>query len=280
MSEQAIVVRKLTPAIGAEVSGVDLRGPLSEIEFRAISSALLENLVIFFRGQLLSPAEHKVFGRRFGKLHIHPAPLGILDGDPEVIIVEAHENTHRIAGETWHSDVSCDAEPPMGSILHLTEVPPIGGDTLFANMYAAYEALSPSMRGFLSGLTAIHDGARNYEGRATASERRPEYPRAEHPVVRTHPVTGRQVLFVNRMFTTRIVQLKRNESDALLELLYRHLENPEFQCRFRWQPNSVAFWDNRCVQHQALWDYYPHRRYGHRVTIAGDAPFYRDDRPR
>jgi taurine dioxygenase len=129
------------------------------------------------------------------------------------------------------------------------------------------------MQRFLSELTAIHDGARNYEGRATAPERRPEYPRAEHPVVRTHPVTGRQALFVNRMFTTRIVQLKRIESDTLLEMLYRHIENLEFQCRFRWQPNSVAFWDNRCVQHQALWDYYPHRRYGHRVTIAGDAPF-------
>ena len=275
MSEQAIIVRKLTPPIGAEVTGIDLRGPLSEIEFEAINSALLDNLVIFFRDQMLTPAEHKAFGCRFGKLHIHPAPLGILDGDPEVIIVEANENSRRIAGETWHSDVSCDGAPPMASILHLKEVPPVGGDTLFASMYAAYEGLSPSMQRFLGGLTAIHDGARNYEGRATAPERTAEYPRAEHPVVRTHPVTRRQALFVNRMFTTRIVQLERLESDALLELLYRHIENPEFQCRFRWQPDSVAFWDNRCVQHQALWDYYPHRRYGHRVTIAGDAPFYR-----
>jgi taurine dioxygenase len=144
---------------------------------------------------------------------------------------------------------------------------------LFANLYAAYEALSVSMQRFLSGLTAIHDGRRNYDGRRTA--RSTEYPRAEHPVVRTHPITGRNALFVNRMFTTRVVQLKEGESDALLEMLYRHIERPEFQCRFRWQPNSVAFWDNRCAQHQALWDYFPHRRYGHRVTIAGDRPFYR-----
>jgi taurine dioxygenase len=163
----------------------------------------------------------------------------------------------------------------MASILHLKEVPPVGGDTLFANMYAAYETLSAAMQRFLSGLTAIHDGRRNYAGRDTAPSREPDYPRAEHPVVRTHPVTGRQALFVNRMFTTRIVRLEPVESDALLDLLYHQIERPEIQCRFRWRPNSIAFWDNRCVQHQALWDYFPSRRYGHRVTIAGDRPFHR-----
>ncbi|HJU28518.1 MAG TPA: TauD/TfdA family dioxygenase [Candidatus Binataceae bacterium] len=276
MSDQ-IRVRKLNPAIGAEVTGVDLTHPLSAFQIESVRKALLENLVLFFRDQNLSPAQHKIFARRFGDLHIHPAPLGILDGDPEIIIVEADANSRRIAGEVWHSDVSCDSNPPMASILHLKEVPPVGGDTIFASMYAAYEALSDSMRRFLSGLTAMHDGRRNYDGRATAPSRAAEYPRAEHPVVRTHPITGRNALFVNRMFTTHIVQLKDNESAAVLELLYRHVERPEFQCRFRWEPNSIAFWDNRCVQHQALWDYFPARRYGHRVTIAGDRPFFRPD---
>ena len=163
----------------------------------------------------------------------------------------------------------------MGSILHLKEAPAIGGDTLFASMYAAHDALSAAMRKFLAGLTAIHDGARNYQGRQAAAERGPEFPRAEHPVVRTHPETGRSALFVNRMFTTRIVQLSRRESDDVLQMLFRHIANPEFQCRFQWRANSVAFWDNRCAQHQAVWDYFPNRRYGYRVTIAGDRPFYR-----
>jgi taurine dioxygenase len=275
MNFKTISVTRLAPAIGAEVDGVDLSGPLTPEEFAEIRAALLENLVIFFREQNLTPEQHKAFGLRFGKLHIHPAPLGVLQGHPEIVVVKADENSKRIAGESWHSDVSCDAEPPMGSILYVTEVPPLGGDTLFASVYAAYEGLSDSMRRFLSGLTAIHDGSRNYDGRQAAPERGAEFPRAEHPVIRTHPETGRPALFVNRMFTTRITQLGDRESDAVLEMLYRHIESPEFQCRFHWQPRSVAFWDNRCAQHLALWDYYPHRRYGHRVTVAGDRPFYR-----
>lgn len=275
MTSESFSVRKLTPTIGAEIEGIDLSRALTDKDLERIREALIDNLVIFFRDQDLTPAQHKALGRRFGDLHIHPAPLGILDGDAEIILVETDENSRRIAGEVWHSDVSCDVNPPMASILHLKEVPPVGGDTLFANMYAAYEDLSISMRNFLAGLTAIHDGRRNYDGRQTAPSREAEYPRAEHPVVRTHPSTGRNALFVNRMFTTRIVQLKEAESIALLEILYRHMERPEFQCRFRWQPNSVAFWDNRCAQHMALWDYFPNRRYGHRVTIAGDRPFYR-----
>jgi taurine dioxygenase len=275
MSSPAISFHPLAPSVGAEVTGIDLTRPLSDSEFHTIRDGLLEHLVIFFRDQNLSPAQHKALGHRFGNLHVHPAPIGILDGDPEIIIVHADRDTRRIAGEVWHSDVSCDVEPPMASILHLKEVPPLGGDTLFANMYAAFESLSTSMQRFLSGLTAIHDGRRNYDGRRTALSRDIEYPRAEHPVVRTHPVTRRNALFVNRMFTNNIVQLKPRESEIVLDMLYRHIESPEFQCRFRWQPNSVAFWDNRSVQHLALWDYFPNRRYGHRVTIAGDRPFYR-----
>jgi taurine dioxygenase len=271
-----ISFQPLTSSIGAEVIGVDLAHPLTDRDFETVRNGLLKYLVLFFRDQNLTPSEHKAFGRRFGDLHIHPAPLGILNGDPEIIIVQTDENSRRIAGEVWHSDVSCDLAPPMASILHLKEVPPVGGDTLFANVYAAYEALSPSMRRFVSGLTAIHDGQGNYAGRQTSPSRGSDYPRAEHPVVRTHPVTGRDALFVNRMFTSRIVQLEPFESEALLGLLYRQIERPEIQCRFRWKPNSVALWDNRCAQHQALWDYFPKRRYGHRVTIAGDRPFHRD----
>jgi taurine dioxygenase len=195
---------------------------------------------------------------------------------PEILVIKADEKSKHVAGEEWHSDVSCDQEPPMGSILYLTEVPPEGGDTLFASMYAAYEKLSPPIRTLVEGLTAIHDGEPVYRGRFGWTDARgKEFPRAEHPVVRTHPVTGRKALFVNPNFTTSIKGLSRLESDALLQMLYRHCETPEFQCRFRWQPNSVAFWDNRCALHHAMWDYYPQRRHGYRVTIKSDRPFYR-----
>jgi taurine dioxygenase len=163
----------------------------------------------------------------------------------------------------------------MGSVLHITELPPVGGDTLFASMYAAYETLSPEMQRFLCGLTAVHDGEHVYRGRYNYDDGGKSFPRAEHPVVRTHPVTGRRALFVNRGFTTRIVELKRAESDGVLQMLFRHVETPELHCRFRWAPRSIAFWDNRCVQHHAMWDYYPQRRHGNRVTIRGDKPFYR-----
>jgi taurine dioxygenase len=165
----------------------------------------------------------------------------------------------------------------MGSILYMTEVPPEGGgDTLFANTYRAYETLSEPIREMLQGLTALHDSSKAHYYRVKATDREAmKFPNAEHPVVRTHPVTGKQGLYVNRGFTLRIPQLRKNESDALLEMLYRHIETPEFQCRFKWRPNSVAFWDNRCAQHHAMFDYFPHRRYGHRVTVCGDKPFYR-----
>ena len=166
-------------------------------------------------------------------------------------------------------------EPPLGSVLYMRVLPEVGGDTLFANMYAAYEALSEPMRRLLAGLTAVHDGEGLYRGRYGTDDRGKTYPRAVHPVIRTHPVTARQALFVNSFFTTRIVELSKAESDALLGFLFRHVETPEFACRFRWAPNSIAFWDNRSCQHHALWDYYPHTRTGTRVTIKGDRPFYR-----
>lgn len=274
---QTIKVTKVTPVIGAEIAGVDLSKDLGNQQFKEIHDALMDNLVVFFRDQKLTIDQHKAFGRRFGKLHVHPNAPQDLKEHPEILVIKADENSKHVAGEEWHSDVSCDAEPPMGSILHLTTVPPDGGGaTMFANMYAAYEKLSAPMRRMLEGMTAYHDSAKAHTFRMKATDRDDKsYPRSEHPIVRTHPVTGRKCLFVDRGFTTRIRQLSYKESNAVLEMLYQHIETPEFQCRFHWQPNSIAFWDNRSAQHRALFDYHPHRRYGHRVTICGDKPFYR-----
>lgn len=276
MEQQTIAVRKLTPGIGAEISGVDLARPLGNQAFQEIHDALMENLVVFFRDQELTHEQHKAFGRRFGDLHIHPSSLAVLADHPEVLIIKADEKSKYVAGEEWHTDVSCDPEPPMGSILYMKELPPDGGgNTLFANMYRAFDTLSAPLQKLCEGLTAVHDGAQVYGGRFGQAAPAGGFPRSEHPVVRTHPVTGRQALYVNRNFTTRIVGLRRNESDALLEMLYRHSETPEFQCRFVWQPNSIAFWDNRAAMHHAMWDYFPHKRLGYRVTVKGDRPFHR-----
>jgi taurine dioxygenase len=283
MSYETIGVTKLTPHIGAEIGGVDLAKPLGNQQFQEIHDALMENKVIFFRDQKLTVEQHKAFGRLFGDLHVHPASQGAAkdaaisstEGHPEILVVHADENSKRVAGEAWHSDVTCDEAPPMGSLLYMHEVPAAGGDTLFANMYTAYETLSEPIKRMLVGMTAVHDGEQIYRGRYGYDDRGKTYPRAEHPVVRTHPVTGRPLLFINSNFTTHIKGLKKNESDALLQMLYRHIETPEFHCRFRWQPGSLAFWDNRCTQHRALFDYHPQRRHAHRVTVKGDRTFYR-----
>ena len=271
----SIQVDKLTPHAGAEIRGVDLSQPLDERTFKEIHDVLIDSGVIFFRDQHLTPEQQKAFGRLFGELHMHPAAPRELADHPEILVIHADEKSKHVAGENWHSDVSCDLEPPMGSILYMHELPPVGGDTLFASMYAAYEALSEPMKRLLEPLTALHEGEHVYRGRYGVDDTGKTFPKAEHPVVRTHPVSGRKALYVNSGFTTRIVQLKRPESDALLQFLYRHVETPEFHCRFRWQVNSIAFWDNRCMQHHAMWDYYPQRRHGHRVTIRGDKPFSR-----
>ncbi|HEX5997833.1 MAG TPA: TauD/TfdA family dioxygenase [Hyphomicrobiaceae bacterium] len=274
MAYRTIEVVKSTPHIGAELYGIDLSKPLSDEQFEDVHAAMMQHLVIFFRDQKLSPERQKELGSRFGKLHIHPATPNVLPDHPEVFVIKADEGSKFVAGEDWHSDVSCETEPPMGTMLYLTTVPPDGGgDTLFANMYLALDTLSAPIRKLIDGMTAIHDGEPFYRGRYGNDDRGRAYPRAEHPVVRTHPVTGRKCLFVNRFFTTRLVGLSRNESDAILQMLFRHIETPEFSMRFRWQPGSVAFWDNRCAQHHALWDYYPHKRYGHRVTVCGDRPY-------
>ena len=273
MPYETIVVEPLNPVIGAEIRGVDLSRPLGNQTFEEIHRALLEHLVVFFRDQEIDLDQQKAVGRRFGKLHIHPSAPSPA-GHPEVLVIKADETSKAVTGNRWHSDVSCEAEPPMGSILHMRELPPSGGDTMFANMYAAYEALSKPMQQFLSGLKAWHESEhvlRGTLGQQLKDERK-EYPRSLHPIVRTHPETGRKVLFVNSGFTTSIDGLGERESRPILDMLFEHVKTPEFQCRFRWRPKSLAIWDNRSTQHYALWDYFPHSRLGYRVTVCGTKP--------
>jgi taurine dioxygenase len=278
LAYSALDVRPVTPAIGVDIRGVDLTQPLTATQFNEIHRAFLNHLVLFFRDQKpLTPEQQIAFGRRFGELHIHPAAPH-LDGFPEVFVIHAHKDSKLVAGEVWHSDVSCDTEPPLATILQIHKLPPSGGDTLFASMYAAYQDLSETMQRFLSSLTATHDSEHFYRGRYAdrgVNDAGRVYPSCDHPVIRTHPETGRPCLFVNRMFTTKINGLAAAESRALLDFLYAHLENPKYQARLRWSENDIAMWDNRCAQHQAIWDYWPHERKGHRVTVKGDRPFFR-----
>jgi taurine dioxygenase len=273
---KSISVRPLTPVIGAELSGFELGGELAEDAIAFIQNALNRYQVVFFRDQDMTGEQHLAFGRRFGELHVHPSVRGKPRSEwTELMPVHADEKTARIAGDKWHTDVSCDEKPPLASILHLTTVPESGGDTLFSSMHAAYDDLSAPMRRMLGSLTATHDGAPNYADRARRNrENNPDRidPVADHPVVVTHPNTGRKAIYVNSVFTTRINELTEPESKAVLEFLFAHVTRPEFQCRFRWRRNSVAFWDNRAVQHYAVWDYYPSVRSGRRVTIRGDRP--------
>ena len=270
MNGTGLDVRPLTRRIGAEVLGVDLSKPLSNAESGAIHDALIAHQVIFFRDQDLTHDQHKAFGRLFGDLAIHSGVAGLPD-HPEIVAIHADENSTSVAGENWHTDLSCDAEPPLGSILYLHTVPEAAGDTLFANMYAAYDALSPGMKVYLEGLQAVHDADHVYRPLFPDIDRR--YPCSTHPIVRTHPVSGRKCLYVNASYVTKIVGLPAAESAGVLDFLYRHCADPNFQVRFKWRPKSVAFWDNRCTQHFAVWDYFPETRSGYRVTVAGDKPF-------
>lgn len=261
----------LTPHIGAEIRGVDLRQPLGNDQFSAIYQAWLDWKVLVFRDQHLSREQHKAFARRFGSLHVHPMQHSY-GGDPEILAVKTTAKSRYTAGDGWHTDVTCDEIPPLGSMLYLTETPEVGGgDTLYADMYLAYELLSDTMKGMLEGLTAVHDGAKPYLGSYNvAPPDGSEYPKHEHPVIVTHPETGKKLLYVNSGFTTRIKGLTAWESRLLLDGLTQFIATtPRLTCRVRWEPNTLVFWDNRCTQHHAVWDYYPHSRYGERVSIVG-----------
>ena len=268
---RTFAVRTLTPHIGAEVQEVDLSQPLSNEQAQDIHDAWLDWKLLVFRDQKLSRAHHKAFARRFGDLHVHPMQHHYR-GDPEILKVKTTAESAYTAGDGWHTDVTCDAVPPLGSMLYVTETPASGGgDTLFADMYLAYDLLSEPMRRFLDGLTAVHDGALPYVGSYKSTPPEGGYPRNEHPVVTRHPQTGRKVLYVNRGFTSHIVGLSSAESRSLLEMLFRHIDStPRLWCRVSWRPNTLTFWDNRCTQHHAVWDYFPHARYGERVSIVGD----------
>jgi taurine dioxygenase len=270
-----IDVRPFAPNLGAEVRGIEIAQGVSEDQFADIRAAFLEHQVLFFKEQSeIAPARHIEFGKLFGDLHAHPAAPA-MPGYPEIFVIHAHKDSKIANGEFWHSDVSCDAEPPLGTMLQLHLLPPSGGDTLFSDMYGAYETLSKPMQQLLTGLTATHESRHVYPGRYSdrgQDDKQIECPSAVHPVVRTHPDTGRKALYVNRTFTTRINELSDDESRVVLGLLFDHAESIEFQVRFRWSVNDMAFWDNRCCMHYAIWDYWPEERKGRRVTIRGDKP--------
>ena len=267
-------VRPLTPAIGAEIHGIDLGAADIGQRIPEIRAALLEYGVIFFRDQDLTQEEHIAFARHFGELEIHPATPKD-QANPEVLRI-AHGPDSRGQENNWHSDVTWREKPSLGSILLAREVPEVGGDTLFANMHLAYERLSEQMKRFCEGLTAVHDISRVFARRLgkTPEELHDKYPPMRHPVIRTHPETGERAIYVNTGFTSHIEGLSGEESRWLLDHLFRSAWDVEIQCRFRWQPGSVAFWDNRVCQHLAVSDYFPARRVMERVTVAGDKPHF------
>ncbi len=271
-----VAVRKVGVHLGAEVSGVDLRRPLSDDQFKAIEAALVEHELIIFRNQDITSANLMDFGRRFGELTVHPFAPNEGKNAPELIKFRNDETTPPFGTDVWHSDETFRAEPPMATILCAKEVPAIGGDTMFVSMTAAYEGLSDRMQQLISGLEGIHDMKpfRPLFGTSEAERRKLQefelkYPPQLHPVVRVHPVSGRKVLFVNPQFTVGINGMEEHESHALLDLLFRQAFVPEYQFRHHWEPHTIAMWDNRSTQHYAVNDYYPQRRYMERVTIKG-----------
>jgi taurine dioxygenase len=271
-------IRPVAGALGAEIHGLDLSRELSVESREQVRQLLNEYEVIFFRDQDISPAMQKSLALSFGPLQTHPA-YDTVEGFPELTILESTpEKPTKI--EAWHSDMTFRQHPPMGTVLRSVIVPPKGGDTLWASMTAAYRGLSPPMQKFLQGLTAVHDFAHGFKeslaepgGRERLADAVAANPPVRHPVIRTHPETGRKVIFVNSLFTTHIEGLKAAESEALLQFLFRHVTTPEYTCRFQWRPHSIAIWDNRSTQHKPINDYFPAHRKHLRITIDGDKPY-------
>ena len=277
-----LTIHRLSGTLGAEIHGANLLAGLSNADFNEIHQAFLDHKVIVLRGQHgLSPDQQKDFARRFGTLNIHPYVKG-MDDHPELmeIIKEPDEKTN--FGGGWHSDMSFLEEPALGSVLHAIDVPPYGGDTLFADQQAAYDRLSDGLKATLQGMTAIHTASKEYgaDGYSAAvrqsmdAKAAPDAPEYEHPVIRTHPETGERAIYVNTAFTSHIDGLDEPESRWLLDHLFATARDAEIQCRFRWRAGSIAFWDNRACQHFAASDYFPARRVMERVTIAGDRPYF------
>jgi taurine dioxygenase len=282
MTYRTISVNRISGALGAEISGVDLSQKLDDAVIGEIRHALTDNQVIFFRDQHLTPDQHLAFGRRFGELQVHEFVEG-MEGNEEILEVRKEEYETRNFGGGWHTDVSYLERPALGSVLYAREVPAVGGDTMFASQYLAYDTLSDGMKSMLGDMTAVHSARRPYglnamrrydpgdkSMRFNYSEN--AHGEVEHPVIRTHVETGRKSLYVNGAFTIRFKDMTEEESAPLLNYLWQHAVRPEFTCRFRWEKGSIAFWDNRCVQHNAVNDYHGQRRVMHRVTIEGERP--------
>lgn len=272
-----ITATPIAGALGAEVNGIDLTKSLSADQITQLSQLLVSHQVIFFRDQDISPTQHRDLALAFGSLQSHPA-YRTVDGFDEITILEstAQEPTKI---EEWHTDMTFRARPPLGSILRSKITPECGGDTLWSSLGAAYDGLSDKMQNFLSGLTATHDFAHGFRhslaepgGRERLAKALENNPPVEHPVICTHPESGRKLIYVNRLFTTAINDMHEKESRALLNFLYSHCENDEYTCRFTWRSNSIAFWDNRSTLHKPINDYFPAHRLMERITIDGDAP--------
>jgi taurine dioxygenase len=266
MSYSAITVTPISPRIGAEIGNIDLTQPLSNSQIAELHDAFTQYQVIFFREQKISLDDQVRVAGYFGPLGRHVGAKTISKKTDNPFINKFHydETSTRISGDHWHTDQSCAAVPPLGSMLYNHTVPPDGGgDTMFASMYCAYDALSPRMKTYIEGLTATHDGVKVFG---------PGTPLAVHPVVVRHPASGKQLIYVNSSFTTKINELPPRESNSLLQFLIDHVAQPEWICRFRWRDHSIAFWDNRCTQHYAIPDYWPNVRSGFRVQVEGTAP--------
>jgi taurine dioxygenase len=277
-TDQTLTIHPLSGAIGAEISGIDLKQPLSDAQIAQIRRVWLEHGVVFFRNQPLPPAQFQAFAERFGEVVEYPFVKGI-EGHPLIIeVLKLPHEKHNFGG-IWHTDTAYLEAPPMATMLIAREVPPFGGDTLFASGAAAYAALSPAMQAMLSALKGVNTSAKA-DVTKTREDRIKDAPTAqskkelvaEHPVVRTHPETGRKSLYVNFGHTARFAGMTEEESKPLLDFLFAHQAKPEFTCRFSWRSGDIAFWDNRCVLHNPVNDYHGYKRLMHRVTLKGDRP--------